>query len=67
VRATTAGLCLVTLIALLLWDVFAMVRSGPEATISVVVHDFASRNPIVPLFVGIVVGHIFWPVGGGRQ
>ena len=64
---TTEWVVIVAVVGLVLYDLVAMVRSGPDATISVIVHEFSKNNPIVPLAVGIVIGHIFWPVGGGRR
>lgn len=32
-------------------------------TISSQVHELSRRFPVVPVFVGLVLGHLFWPIG----
>lgn len=44
------------------WDVYALFFLPPGATVSAVVQDWSHRYPILPAIVGLVVGHIFWPV-----
>lgn len=43
-----------------LYDVWVKVRGGDKATISKVLLNFAKRYPIVPLALGVILGHIFW-------
>ena len=44
-----------------LYDVFAALFLPPDSTVSAIVLDLAKRYPILPLLVGIVLGHLFWP------
>ena len=44
------------------WDIYAITALGSDqATVSRVTLEFAQRYPIVPLGVGILIGHLFWP------
>ena len=42
------------------FDYWVIQRYGKEASISWVGFRWACDNPIVPLTVGIIIGHIFW-------
>ena len=55
---------LLTLIALLGYDLFAVYQFGYEGTISLVVFTMAKSFPIIPFLVGVVVGHLFFPIEG---
>lgn len=55
---------LLTLIALLGYDLFAVYRFGYDGTISLVVFTMAKAYPIIPFLAGIVVGHLFFPIEG---
>jgi len=44
-----------------LFDVAAVVRGVPQETVSRVMLVWSERFPILPLCVGIVIGHLFWP------
>lgn len=58
---TTAWVLIGVLSALVAWDVFAELRWGYEGTISHDVLQAALKYPLVPLAVGVVLGHLFWP------
>jgi hypothetical protein len=45
--------------------VVIVVLMGIGSSISVSLFEFSKRNPIVPFGVGILMGHFFWPSGGG--
>lgn len=53
--------------ALLLYNVLAGVMGGGEATISARMQHLATRYPVIPLAVGMLVAHWFWPVFGVRD
>ena len=40
-------------------DLWLFVVRGEAATISAVVRDQAHRHPVIPLAVGLLVGHLF--------
>jgi len=58
-KITIWSLGIVTLV-LLIWDVLAYFF-GENATISVVVTDWAYYTPWFPLAVGVLIGHWFFP------
>lgn len=41
-------------------DMYVFSVGGTEATISWTVYVWGKKHPMVPLFVGILVGHFFW-------
>jgi len=53
-----------TLVCLLVYDLFAVYRFGYEGTISLVVFTMAKSYPIIPFLAGVVVGHLFFPIEG---
>lgn len=59
-RAFTIGVTVV----IVLVDV-AFVATGRE-TISEFIYGLARSYPIVPAAFGVLMGHLFWPVRGGR-
>lgn len=46
----------------IVWDVIAIVTWGPQVTLSAIVWGLAKEMPIVPFALGIVMGHLFWPM-----
>lgn len=44
------------------WDLAALASSNPGLTVSRLVQQWAIENPILPLAVGVTMGHLFWPV-----
>lgn len=49
----------------LIWAVYDLVAynaAGNDATISVVIHQFAKDWPIATLGFGVLLGHWFWPL-----
>jgi len=44
-----------------LFDVAAVIRGSPDDSVSKVLLTWSQRFPILPLCVGIVIGHLFWP------
>ncbi len=45
------------------YDAVALMFWGQQYTVSYVVKSWASHFPILPVVVGIVLGHLFWPIG----
>lgn len=50
----------VWIIILLIYDVIIIWLYGPNASVSVAVHEYSSRFPVFALIVGIGLGHVFW-------
>lgn len=44
-----------------LFDLYAGLRFGETSTISFIILQVARQHPILPLLVGILIGHLFWP------
>jgi hypothetical protein len=57
----TSIMLVATVIWSAVWDVYAMIRYGPEATITHVIGNWSAVYPVLPLTVGLVLGHLFWP------
>ena len=58
----TAKLILLGLVIIVaFWDAAVLIMGRPEATISAVLLQLATDNPIIAFTMGVVVGHLFWP------
>lgn len=57
----TVAVILAVVLALVLYDVWALYRFGVDATISAITLRAAMAHPVVALAVGVVCGHLFWP------
>lgn len=49
------------------YTAFARVFGGNEATISACTQKWSMDWPIIPLIVGLIGGHVFFPVWGFRR
>jgi len=58
-RITQVGV-IATAVLWIGWDVVAYLWGGNESTISRVITDASRDWPIIPLLVGIVLGHLFF-------
>jgi hypothetical protein len=58
----TAVILLLLIHFILAWDVYAGMRWGGDASVSVVLSDWVRAYPIIALTTGIVIGHIVWPL-----
>ncbi len=47
---------------LAVYDVVIIRACGPPASLSFVIHDFARQHPMAALALGVLVGHVFWPL-----
>lgn len=61
--SVTGILLFVAALVLLGWDLFAYL-TGKDRTISEIVSKAGWYSPMVPFIVGLVVGHLFWPLAG---
>lgn len=59
----TRIMLLVVVILLIIYDIYAAVH-GIQNTISAVTLGIAEKHPVLPLCVGIIAGHLFWPQKG---
>lgn len=58
----TKAFLLVWVAVLAVYAVLSIRFGGKEASVSVAVHDFVSANPVVAFFLGVLIGHLLWPV-----
>jgi len=52
---------LVAALVIGVWDVVATARGAPLDTVSQTMLDWSSTYPVLPLVIGIILGHTFWP------
>lgn len=51
-----------TVVVWLAVDVFMLKRGGMDATLSVSMYKLAKAWPIIPLLIGMLMGHFFFPI-----
>lgn len=61
VRLILAGLLLVVALAIGAWDIYVTARGETDATVSRTLWDWGRLYPILPLAIGVILGHCFWP------
>jgi hypothetical protein len=60
-RIIVAAILLAALASAGAWDIFSAYRGYESSTISEVVQDWSTRWPVLPLLIGVLLGHLFWP------
>lgn len=60
-RRLTAIILLACISICVIWDVFVAWNPIPKDTISEETVAFVMNHPTVPLLVGFIMGHLFWP------
>ncbi len=58
----TAAVLLFMIHAIIAWDVVAGMTWGSRATVSAILGDWTRRFPIIVLAIGVLIGHIVWPL-----
>ena len=58
-RDVTSLLLVFLVVGLTAYDVLVYFLAGPEATVSIVMADFANNYPIVAVLFGLMGGHVF--------
>lgn len=58
----TETILLCVFILLVTYNIIILYFFGPSCSISVVLSNLAYRHPFFLLLLGIILGHIFWPV-----
>jgi len=43
-----------------IWDAYAVHASNEAQTVSSVIRVWSHRYPVIPLCVGVLIGHVFW-------
>jgi len=63
----TRVVLLVVVIGLALWATVAALVGGPQDTVSAHIRDYCERFPLLPLSLGVLLGHWFWPLSSERR
>lgn len=63
VRTALAIAIHVVILCVAAWDLAAIATGHPTLSVSHLTQGWAKENPILPLLVGVVIGHLFWPIG----
>ncbi len=63
-KAITELFIVAVVVTCVVFNLVMRMAFGPDATISVVLQDSASKYPVIAAAVGLLVGHVFWPVRG---
>lgn len=58
---------LVALVSILGYDFYVFNVGGTEATISWVIFEWSYKYPLIPLFTGFILGHLFWQMKPNLQ
>lgn len=61
-RKLTQGILAFAVTSLAGYDAYVFRNAGSEATISVVTRDLFIEYPIAAVVIGVIVGHICWPL-----
>lgn len=59
-RNKTLIFIVTTLLAITLWDLYAINGGGKEASISHMLIELSYEYPSVSFLIGFVMGHLFW-------
>ncbi len=57
----TAWIIIATVIILILYDIYAVIKWGPKGTLSAIAYYASKEHPMIPLWSGILIGHLFIP------
>lgn len=44
------------------YDVYAVFALPPNSTVSFQLSEWSQRFPVIPLLLGLLIGHLFWPI-----
>lgn len=47
-----------------LWDVWHVFIGWPTETVSWIIQEWSMRWPLFPFLIGVLIGHLLWPVKG---
>ena len=61
----TKALIIIVFCAIFIWDMAVMFFAKDlSATISFAIHTLSCEHPIIAFAIGVLCGHVFWPLGG---
>lgn len=55
-------LAFVVLCAGILFDLYLNIWYGVQYTWTVAIYEWSLRSPIIPFTIGVIMGHLFWPI-----
>lgn len=55
------------LVAVGVFDLYAIFAARDEETVSQVIYQWAQRWPIIPFLAGMIAGHLFFPTVGPHR
>lgn len=58
---TARIILLIIVLVVITWDVIVTYGGKPEASLSQVILEKSTRDPIIPFLIGVIIGHLFWP------
>lgn len=61
-----ACLILAALAAAGAWDVYVIFGQPEWVTVSALLSEWSHTFPVLPMLVGLLLGHLFWPVRRGK-
>jgi hypothetical protein len=61
IATVTVWLIFLAVVVVTGYDLFVVTRHGASASISWTILTLARAYPIIPLAVGTLLGHLFWP------
>ena len=61
----TKFLIILVFIVIFIWDSIEMFFAADlNATVSFAVYTISRQHPIIPFTIGVLCGHVFWPLSG---
>lgn len=61
-KKNTVYFIVLTIVLIAIWDVYAIVNGGTEASISHTMIVWSYKYPAFTFLMGFVMGHLFWRV-----
>ena len=62
VRKMTMIFVMIVIVAIVIYDVYALVTGGTEASISYLLMTWGYNYPVFSFAMGFVMGHLFWRI-----
>lgn len=60
IRKQTMIFVAVVIAAIIVYDIYAIVMGGTEASISHLLITWSYQHPVFPFVMGFTMGHLFW-------
>ena len=66
-NAYVAAVLMIVILFVGVYDVLALFAKGQAFTVSYVVKSWSAHFPVIPLLIGLILGHLLWPVSDAAQ